>query len=207
MAVTMVREMVLDGRLEPGQRVNEVELAENLGISRGPLREAIQRLASEGLFTVRSHRGATVKDFGLDELRELYEVRLALESFAIRSESAARKREALDSLSKLLDETRQVLAAGGAQPYPRELDFHRQIVALSGNSALVEMHGLTLQKIELARSRSAKDPQRAREALLEHEAILRALHDGNQEVAAETLIAHLSHSLHSAGSIFSANRK
>src|SRR6266849_3470977 len=76
-AVNVLREMVLSGRLRAGERLNEVELANALRISRGPLREAIQRLRSEGLLTAVSGRGAFVRSFSDDELRELYEVRIA----------------------------------------------------------------------------------------------------------------------------------
>ena len=201
LAERSIREMVLDGRLAPGDRVNEVELAAALGISRGPLREAIQRLASQGLLTVRSHHGTTVKVFGWEELRELYEVRIALEAFAVRVGAARTNNEQLGSLSRLLAETQRLFSQGGAEPYPSDLDFHRLLVALSGNSALIEMHALTLQKIELARSRSAQDPDRARDAVQEHTAVLQALLDGNLELAREALEDHLRRSLQSAGSI------
>ena len=198
-----IREMVFDGRLAPGARVNEVELAEAFGISRGPLREAIQRLASQGLLTTRTHHGATVKVFEWDELRELYEVRIALEAFAVVAGAARADLDQLESLSKLLRETQRLLSLSGTESYPSDLDFHRQIVALSGNSALMEMHALTLQKIELARSRSAKDPRRAREAMQEHHNVLNALLEGTPDLAAQALQDHLMRSLHSAGAILS----
>ena len=201
LAEQSIHEMVLDGRLAPGARVNEVELAEAFGISRGPLREAIQRLASQGLLTMRSHHGATVKVFGWDELRDLYEVRMALEDFAVRSGAERATSEQLESLCRLLQETQSLLTHSGAESYPSKPDFHRQIVELSGNEALIEMHALTLQKIEIARSRSAKDPGRAREAVEEHQAVLQALLDGRPEPAAKALEDHLRRSLRSAGSI------
>src|SRR4051794_27841584 len=80
----VLRERILDGTIRPGERLNEVTLAAALGISRGPLREAIQRLTSEGLLTVISHRGAFVRTFSRAEVVELYELRAALELHAVR---------------------------------------------------------------------------------------------------------------------------
>ena len=71
----VIRDMILDGTIPPGERLNEVALASALGISRGPLREAIQRLAGEGLLTVISHRGAFVRTFEAREIDELYDMR------------------------------------------------------------------------------------------------------------------------------------
>ena len=79
-----LREMILAGEIAPGERINEVALAGELGISRGPLREAIQRLVSGGLLTVISHRGAFVRTFTPGEIVDLYGLRSALELHAVR---------------------------------------------------------------------------------------------------------------------------
>src|SRR5262245_8309178 len=105
----VLREMVLDGRLAPGQRLNEVELAAALGISRGPLREAIQRLASEGLLTTISHHGAYVRKIDGAELRELYEFRVAVETHAVRLAATRVSQADLDGLRLMLDRTAEIL--------------------------------------------------------------------------------------------------
>src|ERR671928_1563730 len=79
-----LRAEILDGRLAPGAELAEVALSEQLGVSRGPLREAIGRLAAEGLVTVRPRRGAVVRSLSKDEFLELYQVREALEMLAVR---------------------------------------------------------------------------------------------------------------------------
>src|SRR6266446_5488267 len=79
-----LREEILSGRLQPGAELAEVALSEQLGVSRGPLREAIGRLASEGLVTVRPRRGAVVRSLSKQEFVELYQVREALEMLAVR---------------------------------------------------------------------------------------------------------------------------
>src|SRR2546423_2594982 len=79
-----LREEILAGGLEPGAELAEVALSEQLGVSRGPIREAIGRLASEGLVTVRPRRGAVVRSLSKEEFLELYQVREGLEAMAMR---------------------------------------------------------------------------------------------------------------------------
>src|SRR5687768_14394506 len=78
----ILREWIISGRFDAGERLNEVDLARELGISRGHLREALQRLAAQGLVTLISNRGAFVKNFGPKEILDLYELRIALEETA-----------------------------------------------------------------------------------------------------------------------------
>src|SRR5438046_2098510 len=79
-----LREEILSERLQPGAELLEVPLSEELGVSRGPIREAIGRLAAEGLVTVKPRRGAVVRSLSKDEFLELYQVREALEIMAVR---------------------------------------------------------------------------------------------------------------------------
>src|SRR5881397_812682 len=79
-----LREEIIAGHLQPGAELAEVALSEQLGVSRGPIREAIGRLAAEGLVTVRPRRGAIVRSLSKDEFLELYQVREALEIMAVR---------------------------------------------------------------------------------------------------------------------------
>ncbi len=203
-AVVVLRDMVLTGKLRAGERLNEVELANALGISRGPLREAIQRLRSEGLLTTVSHRGAFVRSFSDDELRQLYEVRIALETHAVRL--AVRKNNApgIGDLRKLLAATKEAMTAGPA--YPRDLDFHLKLVALTGNQTLIDATTDVHRKIDLARSRSAYRAGRARDAFEEHEQIVHHMENGRAETAAKVLTKHLLSSLESALAILDADR-
>lgn len=194
----VLRQMVLDGRLEPGQRLNEVELAAALRISRGPLREAIQRLASEGLFTTVSHRGAYVRAFDAREISELYEFRIAVESHAVRLAARLANAAGIDDLRSLLDKTGDILRSDNSVSYPQDLDFHLRLVALSANRRLVDASIEINQQLQLARSRSALQPARAREAYEEHEAVLASLAAGDGEQAAALLEAHLRESMTSA---------
>lgn len=200
--VEVLRDMVLTGRIRPGERLNEVEIANALGISRGPLREAIQHLRSEGLLITVSHRGAYVRTFTGEELGELYEVRIALESHAVRLAAEKSNKDGIQELRQLLDDTNQALDKGAG--YPSDQDFHQRIVLLADNQALLDAVVEVHRKIGLARSRSGYEGNRARTAFSEHEEVLEHLANGEGELAAKVLTTHLRSSLNNALKIFEA---
>lgn len=194
----VLRDMVLDGTLKPGERLNEVSLAADLGISRGPLREAIQRLVSEGLLTVISHRGAFVRTFTRQEIVDLYELRTALELHAVRLLCRRAADADLADLEAVLSAAQEKVAETTETAYPPELDFHLQIVVLTNNQALLSAALETQRLLSLARTMSASKPTRARAAVVEHEELVAALKDRDQERAVRRMEEHLQHSMESA---------
>ena len=195
-AVEVLREMILSGQLRHGQRLNEVELADALGISRGPLREAIQRLRSEGLLTSIPGRGAFVRTFTPNLLMELYEVRIALETHALRLVGEHPSPEGIEELFQLLAQTSDALIDG--QDYPLAMDFHHQIVALADNQSLLDVVTDVHRQIHLARTWSGWGPARARIVFDVHGEILEHLANGQSGQAADLLAIHLGDSLQSA---------
>jgi len=183
--------MILAGGLAAGERLNEVSLAETLGISRGPLREAIQRLASEGLLRVVTHKGAYVRALSPTELTDLYELRIAIETHAVRLGIQRADAHQLRKLRALLGRTRAVLEAGDDAHYPSDLDLHEQLVELADSQALRQALRDTNARIHLARARSAYDPVRARAALAEHQEIVEHVLAGHGDEAALALEKHL----------------
>jgi DNA-binding GntR family transcriptional regulator len=198
-AENAIREMILSGELAPGSRLNEVVIAEELGISRGPLREAIQRLASEGLLEMVAHKGAFVTAVEEKQLRQLYELRIAIETFSARKICASLSRGDRLAVQETLQGAEKVLQADG--PYPADMDFHRALVALADNAALDQTSHDVNAKISIARNRSAREPTRAREAYEEHVAIAEALVAGHAARAAKLLEAHLWHSFDNAATL------
>lgn len=193
-----VREMILDGTLPPGERLNEVSIAEVLGISRGPLREAIQRLVGEGLLTIISHRGAFVKTFQPGEVDDLYELRTALECHSARLVCRRASAEDLEELHALVGEAGEELSQDPDMPYPADRDLHTRLTLMSGNEALAAATVEVQRQISLARQSSAKKPDRAREALAEHEQLVAAIVDRDEDRAAEILRNHLDRARQSA---------
>ena len=139
-AYEYLREEILSERLPPGAELLEVALSNELGVSRGPIREAIGRLAAEGLVTVRPRRGAVVRSLSKDEFLELYQVREALEIMAVR---LAVPRLRPDDLARLDDliATMSVDAARNAVEafFEANAAFHAFIVEASGNGKLREL--------------------------------------------------------------------
>src|SRR5919202_528505 len=98
-----LRDQILSGDLEPGTELTEVALSEQLGVSRGPIREALGRLASQGLVTVRPRRGAVVRSLSKEEFVELYQVREALEVMAVKLAVPRLRAEDFGALEELID--------------------------------------------------------------------------------------------------------
>ncbi|KQX74023.1 MULTISPECIES: GntR family transcriptional regulator [Aeromicrobium] len=188
----VIRDMILDGTIPPGERLNEVALASALGISRGPLREAIQRLAGEGLLTVISHRGAFVRTFEARELDELYDMRCAFEMYAVRLICRRADDEQLGDLAAFVADTGLAMDDSNGR-YPADRDFHRRLLALAGNTTLERAALDTQAQISLARSMSAQAPSRAKAALDEHQAIVDALRSREPDVAVRLVQQHLEH--------------
>lgn len=197
-SLEVLRGMILDGKLAPGERLNEVHLSQALGISRGPLREAIQRLASEGLVEAVTHRGVYVRSFTPHELTDFYELRIALETHAVRLAARHAPQQRIDELTHLLDHTETSMGNDATRAYPADQDFHARLAALAAKPPLITALTEVDRKIQLARARSANQPHRARTALDEHRAIVAALATRNGDHAATLLEAHLTSSLTNA---------
>lgn len=199
-SIELLRTMIVKGSFEPGERLNEIDLAARLGISRGPLREALQGLAAEGLVTVVPYKGSFVRTFTPKDLFELYEMRIILESAVAASAAKRRTSSQLEDLTALLESTRQILADNAS--YPHEHDFHLALLSMVDNSLLAgHVRDLMVQS-QVARSHGAHDRKRAKNAFEEHIRILRAIGDGNAETAKELMCIHLNASLKSAQQMF-----
>ncbi|MBO3087129.1 GntR family transcriptional regulator [Cellulomonas dongxiuzhuiae] len=192
-----LRAAIVDGRFAPGERLNEVLIAGELGISRGPLREAIQTLSSAGLLVQVRHKGAYVPSIEAGELRDLYGARIALERHVAVLLAREERPDVARTLSGMIAETEKAIGSDDA-PYPSDLDFHQAMVALADNAVLTQLTGEIQHRILLARARSARDPHRAARALDEHAAIVRAIVAGDPERAGNLMEEHLAHSLENA---------
>ena len=188
-AVEALRELVLTGAIPPGSRVNEVAVAQQLGISRGPLREAIRHLASEGLLVLSPNRGAVVPAADTDDIQALFELRTALECAAARL--AAERRTDAD-----IGRLREVCASSRTQegPFPHRLDiaFHTALLATARSPRIAEQVRLVQQQVILLRSRLPDDPAHTRASLDDHDALTEAVVAADGARAAAAMAQHLS---------------
>jgi DNA-binding GntR family transcriptional regulator len=194
----VLRDMILDGKIRSGERLNEVALAGALGISRGPLREAVQRLAGEGLLTVVSHRGAFVRTFERREVEELYDLRFALEMHVVRLVCERASDEQVVELNQMLDMTAEQLSSNSDAAYPADRDLHLQLIKLADHPTIANATVAVQRQISLARSMSAKGPARARQALDEHRAVAAAIAERDGDKAASLMRLHLEQARSSA---------
>jgi len=191
-----LRQQILSGRHAPGDRLNEVEIAGELGVSRGPVREAMQRLARDGLVEVKPHRGAFVRNLEPAEIRRLYEVRIVLECTAARLAAERRTSEDIARLTALLDSSTEALNLSGDDPhYPHHLDLHELVAVVSGNDRLHRIVVQINQELKLVRAVSGFRPERAPRALVEHGDVVAAIVAGDGARADEQMRLHLMQSL------------
>src|SRR5262245_25349154 len=136
-----LREEILANRLPAGTELQETALAAELGVSRGPIREAIGRLAAEGLVVVRPRRGAVVRSLTKDEFIEAYEVREALEAMAARLATARLGQAGLARLEELTDAMAGHAERGEVEEFfHANAAFHATFVEAAGNGLLRETH-------------------------------------------------------------------
>ncbi|GLZ32378.1 GntR family transcriptional regulator [Lentzea sp. NBRC 105346] len=191
-AVDVLRELVLTGELPAGSRVNEVEIAHRLGISRGPLREAIRGLAAEGLLELVPHRGARVPMADQAEVKALFELRTALECAA--AELAASRRTDVDiaRLRAVSEESRRNYHAGVKFPYRLDLAFHQALLEAARSPRIAEQVRLVQQKVVLLRARLEDDAPHQFASMDDHDELINAVVAGDAQRAGQIMRKHLS---------------
>ncbi len=190
-----LRREIISGNRHPGERLNEVEIASELGVSRGPIREAIQRLARDGLVHVQAHRGTFVRALDATEITGLFEVRISLECTAAELAAERQTAQEMAQIRTLLDSTTEEVNRQPRPHYPTDLDLHQLIAAASGNARLYRLIVQINQELTLVRATSGFRPERAPIALVEHTDIVAAIDRRDAAAARELMAAHLQHSL------------
>ncbi|MEL3888881.1 GntR family transcriptional regulator [Ferrovibrio sp. MS7] len=186
---------IVAGELEPGRRISEQALASALGVSRGPLREAIRRLEGRRLLERTPNIGVRVANISIHDLKQLLEVREALEGMACRLAATEMTDSDIEELKNLLSEhERQKGLQGGTGYYqnPKDEDFHFCIAKGSRNKWLTEMlcDGL-YDLLRVYRFKSSTRTGRAQQALNEHKAIVEAIASRDPDMAEAAMRRHL----------------
>ncbi|MDR3673224.1 MAG: GntR family transcriptional regulator [Holophaga sp.] len=186
-----LRKAILSKRLKPGERLIEEQLAADLGVSRNPVREALRMLESEGLVEISPRRGASVTNLSEDEAQEIVEVRAALEGLCARL-AARRCSPALKAdIQKILDRGERAAAANDS---PALAVIHSQVHALMAgaghNRHLTGFVQSLRDKTDWLYTSSVT--WRAQQSWREHAAILRAIADGDEELAAVLASRHVT---------------
>jgi DNA-binding GntR family transcriptional regulator len=185
-----IEAFILSGQLSAGTRINEVALARELGVSRGPVREAARLLASQGLVEFVANKGAYVREVSAAELAEIYMLRSLLTGFAC--ELAAQRGGSMARVEALYAQMADAIAADDAAAYYRlNLEFHAQLVEMSGSARLQTMiEGLVKEQHLFRQVSLVRTPDMA-QSNREHRAILDVLAAGDSAAARRLGEAHV----------------
>jgi GntR family transcriptional regulator, rspAB operon transcriptional repressor len=188
-----IKNLILFNEIMPGQKMHHQELSDRLGVSRTPVREALTRLVQEGYVSFLPNRGFTCKEIRLQEAEELYDLREALEVFAMEKAVANVSDQALDELSRKMN----LYGADVQRSFSRERliydqDLHLNIARLSGNETLMRSLTQVFERIILKRRTDGLyDPARGLTAHQEHLQLIEAMKRRDAAQAVGILRAHI----------------
>lgn len=194
-----LREAILVGRFQPGQRLRERELVSRLGVSRTPIREALRKLELEGLITTVPYRGLTVTMPTPDGARQLYETRAALEGQATALFTRRADEAAIERLRTQIAEAERALARRkAAGVLAANNAFHDEIAAGCGNALLQSLIANLRDRIVLLRVESLSYPGRRSRSIAEHKTIVRLIERGDAAGARAAVEEHTMHAWRAA---------
>lgn len=188
-----LRQGILTGELEPGERLMEIHLAKRLGVSRTPIREAIRKLELEGLVTMVPRKGARVAQITQKGLKDVLEVRRALDALSVQlaceritEEELARLKQAAAEFESAT-QTKDVTKIAHA-----DVLFHDCIVKATGNERLAQLVSNLSEQLYRYRLEYVKDPDSHAKLIREHEMILEGLTKRDREKAVEAATLHIN---------------
>jgi DNA-binding GntR family transcriptional regulator len=188
-----VAQWILKGELSAGQKLTEQEVAERVGVSRGPVREALRVLAEAGLLQIEPNRGAFVRKIDFKEAIEIHDVYSALEELAARSAARGLAGGQVEELKGLVE---SMDAAAEAEDldryYTLNLSFHQRLVEGSGNQKLLRIYNRLLNELHLFRRFGLMQRSQMQRSNHEHRQVLEKIAAGDPEGAAEAMRHHTS---------------
>ncbi|MEY4284791.1 MAG: hypothetical protein RL111_1466 [Pseudomonadota bacterium] len=192
-----LRQQIFERTLEPGSWIDEIRIAESLGISRTPLREALKVLATEGLVTMKLRRGAYVTEVNEKDLMDVYHLLSLLESDAARAVASQASDQQLQELAQLHDQLAQNIEHTEAFFSINE-QFHLRLLEMANNRWRLNMVNDLRKVMKLNRHHSLLKEGRIDQSLKEHEGLVQALLDRNPELAAQRMATHFANGLQAA---------
>ena len=188
-----LEQRIIEGELGIGKRLDEADLSKHYGVSRTPVREALQRLAESGLAEHLPRRGTFVSTPSLSELVEMFEVMAELECMAVRLATRRATSADIDALTESNEACRAAFEAGDTKRY-YELNaaVHRQIYKMSGNSFLTVEAQRLHDRLRPYRRLQLRVRGRMGESMNEHDIILAAMRDGDGQQAVVTMRKHIT---------------
>ena len=187
-----LRQAILRGELKPGERLMEIHLAQKLGVSRTPVREAIRKLELEGLVLMIPRKGAVVAEITVSDLEDVLEVRMALEELALKHACRRITKEQLDELEQLAAVFSESLNGDDVGACAQaDMLFHDAIYEATGNNRLIQILNNLREQMYRYRMEYLKDRHSHAQLLEEHEEILNALKSHDEKSALEWISRHI----------------
>ena len=187
-----LRQGILTGELKPGERLMEIHLADKLGVSRTPVREAIRMLELEGLVTMIPRRGAEVSKISEEDLRDVLEVRRALDTLAARLACEKITAEQKEELKAAADDFVKATLSGDATTIAQaDVKFHDVILKASGNKRLILIVNNLAERAYRYRLEYIKDKKNHKKLIQEHSLIMNSVINGNVREAVKHVETHI----------------
>ena len=186
-----IERMILDGQLLPGAKLTESTLADQLGVSRGPVREAFRLLEEAGLVRTEKNRGVFVRDVPIEEALEIFEVRAVMDLYVGRKVAQTANTTQVRELRQLVEAMDQAVKGGNAQDYHSfNLRFHDRLLELAGNAKLLSTYRKLVNELSLFRRQNLTEESMAVYSR-EHRAIVKAIAAGDAEAAGQAMHDHV----------------
>ncbi len=180
-----IRDMIAKGKLKPGERICETRLAAELGISRTPLREAIRLLETEGFLRVIPRRGAVVRDISIKDVTEIYEIKATMEGLSARLATHNFEKKDIEKLKEINRYLSELADKHDVNRFFKAHNqFHDYFLRASGNERLYQLNCSLIEQIHRLRLLSFTIEGRFKEAVAQHEKIIKAFEKRDAGLAA-----------------------
>lgn len=187
-----LRQAILTGELKPGERLMEIHLANKLGVSRTPIREAIRKLELEGLVTMIPRRGAEVAQITEKGLKDVLEVRRALDALSVELACDRISTEELEALGRACDRFEKEAATGDPKKIAKaDVEFHDIIVKATRNNRLIQLINNLSEQMYRYRFEYIKDSSTHEQLIAEHRILFACIRSKDKETAAKTAKLHI----------------
>lgn len=187
-----IREAIVAGTLKPRERLMEIQLAEELGVSRTPIREALRKLELEGFIVMVPRKGAYVADISIKDIADVFEIRAALEGLAAALAAERITEEELEYMERCLVEKADAIKTGNMEKLiDADTKFHEAIYQSSRNERLYAIISNLREQIQRLRSTSLAVPGRMKESLDEHRVIVEAIQSRDSQLARQAAQEHI----------------
>ena len=203
-----LRRAILQGELEPGERLMEIRLAEQLGVSRTPVRDAIHKLVDEGLVNIVPRCGAVVAGITDKDMRDVLEVRITLEELAVTLCTERITADGVEKLKAANEEFRKTVASGELiEIAAADVAFHDIIYSITENKRLLQIINDLREQIYRYRLEYLKNDKARQELISEHNQIIKYISSGDTDKAKAAIREHIENQMNEIASVINKNQE